>query len=1033
MALKGDLRAFDIAQVMRILADSRCSGQFRLNRMSQSIELFISDGVLMDADLLRDKPRLDLLTYLMHHGVVSAERMVELRLASGRADLTASDILMMEGTINHHDLAQFNSFRIIETALEALRWDRGIFTFTSREHDERRTGTAAVNMDTVLFEARCCTDETNKLLSMLPAGSIKLRRREGSGASPSEPSVTALWDLLKKERYLEELINLSPVGRILTILILQSLCEAGKIEALQVANYASNAIQEQPRAMSMEELTGHCQLLVRRISRAMIGLSLDDVSPGELKETLVLLQEILSQLLIRQPTFTLSHYEGRLLANNLPMPHPHDQFSSFIEILHRRNIRSIIFRQGLNDRDLIALLQVLTGRFAPDSDSASPEEFFTRQEITLVSLVELSNDHPHFNDAALNSHGQALPASTNKGEMPHPTRRDQPPLVTMVSSFTTLSFPTSIEERELQQSLHRLAVARTAALMVAAPDGEKARPAAEIITMLLGRLSAVMKREVLIAPTFADETLEQARLNVLASMEVNERYELLLAEYESVRQLRNSHQAGEKRRFLDHMRTACGHYLSALEKIATREELEPFKRRLRTRLFEAGSSLVDIDFFLGRHTQNGAEILALIERLNALPPEELLAETTVEETVVCLEKCLDVHRDSLPHMLVVPFMQLLERDDPTHRAAAAGIMVDFALTGVTHGRPDLVQEIQRKLAARLGMETTPSVFIVLVDHLQTLFQRLSQVDAIELITPPLSATLSRLLEQDAELPGPCIETVIEALGTVGDSLSIQTLLHTLEDDLLHETAAKALARIGKPVIQPLIDLLKMNPKAAIRFRITKILVELGAVITPFLLKELDNEIWYVRRNACMLLAKAGGSELLPRLAPLIKDVTPQVRREAITAIGRWSGESSEELLLQVLEDMDPRLRLQAVHYLGEVGSEKSVRELSRLVERDHPTMPVPDDELRKAACLALAKLGSPLAVPALSKLVSEGFLFTWGKRRDLFMQAIEALGTIGGREAKITLQAVAKSRNTTIRETAKKTLEALYRSENEFK
>lgn len=134
---------------------------------------------------------------------------------------------------------------------------------------------------------------------------------------------------------------------------------------------------------------------------------------------------------------------------------------------------------------------------------------------------------------------------------------------------------------------------------------------------------------------------------------------------------------------------------------------------------------------------------------------------------------------------------------------------------------------------------------------------------------------------------------IKALGETRDARAVEPLIANLMDEKCGCTSANALAKIGKPAVEPLITALKdKNP--------------------------------IVKRNAAMALGKIKDASAVNPLIATLKDDNPIVRRNAARALGEINDSSAVEPLTAALKDKSPVVRRNAALALKEMGSSETV-------------------------------------------------------------------------------------------------------------
>jgi HEAT repeat protein len=221
-----------------------------------------------------------------------------------------------------------------------------------------------------------------------------------------------------------------------------------------------------------------------------------------------------------------------------------------------------------------------------------------------------------------------------------------------------------------------------------------------------------------------------------------------------------------------------------------------------------------------------------------------------------------------------------------------------------------------------------------------------------------------------------------------------------------ERAARVLARIGKPAVEPLGALLEeKSTPAETKASAARILGFIGdpRSVEP-LLDLLGDQRYFVREQAAIALGRIGGPAV-DRLLELARSSSPATREAAISALGGVSGtlmnkgRSSEaaaqqpddqaagrlvDAILNGLKDSNTGVRSAAVRALGASGSRNAVEPLMALMTDESST-------LRGEATTALGRLGAAAVKPLILALGSP--------RPSIRMLAAQALGDIRAREA----------------------------------
>lgn len=212
---------------------------------------------------------------------------------------------------------------------------------------------------------------------------------------------------------------------------------------------------------------------------------------------------------------------------------------------------------------------------------------------------------------------------------------------------------------------------------------------------------------------------------------------------------------------------------------------------------------------------------------------------------------------------------------------------------------------------------------------------------------------------------------LDALTRIGDPMVTSRLVPLLEDDLLCTAVANALSQLGDASVVPAL--------AALLNRSGIPVVEIAQAIA--ILSDRYETIYregnYIAELAASQISAAGIQNLL--------DAVPRAKPEELKAIvmllGKMQGNRVEAALAQLLGQATVRSSV----------IEALVRYGKRVTELLSEQLKAEDLEIRRAAVVALGRIGDPRAVPALTHLLT--------KDPELMITTASALAQIGDRRA----------------------------------
>jgi HEAT repeat protein len=255
------------------------------------------------------------------------------------------------------------------------------------------------------------------------------------------------------------------------------------------------------------------------------------------------------------------------------------------------------------------------------------------------------------------------------------------------------------------------------------------------------------------------------------------------------------------------------------------------------------------------------------------------------------------------------------------------------------------------------------------------------VGARRLEKPALMLGLAGLLPKEKKLKEP-ITRILARAGEVGADALIENLINS---DVVAERRAYR-------------DALRQCPAAA------------GA-----LAHLLDDERWYVVRNAAELLGELAPTDADQHLAPLLSHREPRVRRAVAVALGKLGTSRAVLALLQRVNDGSPEVRVQVVHALASSRNERAVPWLIEALDSEV------DQDVQAALIAALGQVPTEDAVARLARAAESGGLLL-RKPAVMRLRAIDALADAGTPAALETLRGLLQDRDRSVREAAQKAI-----------
>jgi HEAT repeat protein len=238
--------------------------------------------------------------------------------------------------------------------------------------------------------------------------------------------------------------------------------------------------------------------------------------------------------------------------------------------------------------------------------------------------------------------------------------------------------------------------------------------------------------------------------------------------------------------------------------------------------------------------------------------------------------------------------------------------------------------------------------------------------------------------QNERRPDDVVRAAAGALGMLGDARAVPPLTNLLRarHGRIAQTAARALAAIGEPAVQPLIQALPTrSTQTALTAAIVQALVDIGKPAVEPLLRALDSSNIPVRNASEQALTRIG-APAIEELLRALRTGDWNLRRRIAHILTRLGDERAVGPLVEALSDQDPGVRARAAEILSQIGPKEAVVEpLLRAMQGD------PERSVRHAMIKALAARRSERAVAPLIQALEDS------QARDIAARALSEIGT----------------------------------------
>jgi hypothetical protein len=349
-------------------------------------------------------------------------------------------------------------------------------------------------------------------------------------------------------------------------------------------------------------------------------------------------------------------------------------------------------------------------------------------------------------------------------------------------------------------------------------------------------------------------------------------------------------------------------------------------------------------------------------------------------------------------------------DDPPDRVAAwLGTVSDGALRSLDH------QMLQDLLAIEEDPLRWRDVAQTVISHADDLV-RVGYFD-------PAWQLAEAVVDRAAGRPDrePHARSTLEQFGRGSIMKHVAVHLRNVNDEG-YDRFKRICHAMGTAIIAPLAEALSSEQDARSRRRLRDILIGFGAQGRESVQQLMNAPNWEVRRTAAYLLREFGGIEGLKELVPLLSDSEPLVQREAVQGLVMNGSQEASTILLRALTTSTGRARQTLVSELLSLRDERAAPFYAYLVKH-MPRRQLPN--VYMAAVEALGTFGGAESVDALKAALHHGEFWAPMRTRRIRAAAAAALRRIGSPSALDALRSASSGGPRGVRSAARSQLAGL--------
>jgi len=403
----------------------------------------------------------------------------------------------------------------------------------------------------------------------------------------------------------------------------------------------------------------------------------------------------------------------------------------------------------------------------------------------------------------------------------------------------------------------------------------------------------------------------------------------------------------------------------------------------------------------------GPRLVNLLPQLKDKIPKKALEEVTLilsqaTQMTQAEKKTEEFSREEMEKELR-KYFPLLRDPSPVKQIKAIDDIIAFTLKLIELKRVELIKLVVDRFDSLSDMERDFSVFARSIDALRELYLKSKSVglrDIFENISKRIGKHLLRGGKEFIERK----KVIINMIGEIRDLNYVTELISILWEPGTFNEAREALIKFSNDAVEPLLGVLKDAEDRSVRMKILDVLLRMGDVVVPPTMKLLNDNDWYVRRNALYILGEIKVADAIEAMGKLVHDDHEQVEMEAISALGKIGSEKIRPYLIDALKSKYKSVILAAVHHLPRDDVKVVIPDLLKMLERKKRIPDKKEEEIRRNVIQTLGEVGDDYSIEGLMRIIKERSLIGSDLLLGTKEAAIEALGKFGTQKAKETLQ-----------------------------
>ncbi len=289
-SLRGDLKAFGIADVFQLIGQQRKTGVLEFNGEGQQIRILFDRGSVVSAAPVGSWPDAAFGEMLMRCGLLSRDRVDGLRRECGASARTLSGVAITRGYLGEDELRKIEELLTRETIFSVLRWKAGSFDFTTKEIEHDRSADSLLGAEQILMDGLRMVDEWQSFADLVPSEDTVFCRllsfeqygERCSGEAPGQlANAERIFELVDGRFPVRRIIDLSMLGTFDSVRALAQLHRSDIIEIVELENLASSSEAHPEETRQPPRFTSLAAIASLALLAAVMGSILQWSGSGE--------------------------------------------------------------------------------------------------------------------------------------------------------------------------------------------------------------------------------------------------------------------------------------------------------------------------------------------------------------------------------------------------------------------------------------------------------------------------------------------------------------------------------------------------------------------------------------------------------------------------------------------------------------------------------------------------------------------------------------------------------------------------------